>query len=174
MSNQAPLDLRILADVESPEVVREALRAFRRRLWTRYVWIGLAIVLAALAFVAGNRPSDLHEEMERANVRSFPEAVWRVGDASVSLVEVADLGDTMGLHFVALPDPGTPALSVWVDGAVGGVTIAYYDFYSEVPKSRDVTITVGPERCNPGCEDRETLIVDLRELDVPEDIWRHT
>jgi len=174
MSDESPLDLRTLADVESPEVVREALRTFRRRLWTRYVWIGLAIILAGLAFVVGSRPADLHEDMERANLRAFPETVWRVGDASVALVEVADLGDTMGVHFVALPDPGTFGLSVWVDGAIDALTVAYYDFYSEVPKSRDVTITVGPERCNPGCEDRETLVLDLRELGVPQNFWRST
>jgi len=174
MSDESPLDLRTLADVESPEVVREALRTFRRRLWTRYVWIGLAIVFAGVAFVVGARPSDLREEMEDANLRVFPESVWRLDDASVALVEVADLGDTMGLHFVALPDPGTPDLALTVEGAVDALMPSRYDLYSEVLRSRDITVTVGPSRCRPGCEEQETLVLDLRELGVPENLWRST
>jgi hypothetical protein len=174
MSDETPLDLRALADVDSPEVVREALRTFRRRLWTRYLWIGTAIVLAGTAFVVGSRPSDLREEMEAANTRAFPEQTWRFDEVSVALEEVADLGDTMGLHFVVLPDPGAGNPSVWVRGELASMQTGSYDTYVETSKVDDglLTTTVGPLWCQPNCARGETVTLDLRALHVPPSVWK--
>ena len=184
MSEQAPLDLRGLADVDSPEVVRTALKTFRRRLWTRYVWIGLAIVFAAVAFIWGGQPSDLREEIEASHLRSFPEQVWRVGGASVALEEAADLGDYMGLHFVALPDPGGRSVRLCVVGAEpqslttgpggsGAMTWGAYDYYVRLPKSLSSVIEVavgGP--CPSSQPNPNVITVDLRKLMIPPSIWR--
>jgi hypothetical protein len=174
MSDETPLDLRSLADVDSPEVVREALRTFRRRLWTRYLWIALAIVLAAVAIVVGNRPSNLREEVERANVRAFPaEAVWRVGGLSIALVEAADLGDSTGLHFIVLPDRDASG-SIWVDGSTYAMGWGDYDTYTKIPKEEHGTVEVfvGRSGCLPFCQEQETLTIDFHKLHLPADIWR--
>ncbi len=174
MSDETPLDLRSLADVESPEVVREALRTFRRRLWTRYLWIGLAIVLGAVTLVVGNRPSNLREEMERADVRSAPASpVWHVGGLSIALAEVADLGDSTGLHFVVLPDAGSNA-SIWVGGSTYAMAWGDYDTYAKVPKGTNGTIevTVGPSGCVPTCPKQESFAINLRKLRIPANVWR--
>lgn len=175
MSEQPPLDLRGLADVDSPEVVRAALKTFRRRLWTRYVWVGLAIVFAAAAFVWGGQPSDLREEIEASHLRSLPEQVWRVGGTSVALEEAADLGDYMGLHFVVLPDPGKNAPGIWVNGQVSsmwGYTV--FDTYVKVPKDQTgrLEVTLGSASCLPDCPKGETFVIDLRQLMVTPDVWR--
>ena len=184
MSDETPLDLRSLADVDSPEVAREALRTFRRRLWTRYLWIGLAIALGAVVLFVGSRPSNLREEMEAANVRAFPERVWRVPGATIALEEVADLGDAMGLHFVFLPDPDTPSLGFWVEaehvGPGPGLTFPLYgmqwgSFNSYVKMQKGPTVLrviLGRTGCVPFCDQQEVLAIDLRELGMPESVWR--
>jgi hypothetical protein len=171
---RVPLDLRVLADVDSPEVVHEALRRFRRRMLTRYVWVALAIVFAAVALLVGGRPSDLREEMEKAHTRSFPTLVWRIGGRSVALEEVADLGDDMGLHFVVLPDPGKWSSMIWVRGETESMGWGSYDTYVKLPKivGDTIEVTVGAGGCAP-CPQRSTITVDFRELKVPRSVWRN-
>jgi hypothetical protein len=173
MTDQPPLDLRSLGEVDEPEVVRAALRTFRRRLWTRYVWIGLAIVVAAVTLVVGGRPSNLKEEVEAANTITYPgDAVWRVGGSSVALEEVADLGETMGLHFVVVPDPGEAPPTLWVEGMTHSMGWNTYDTYVEASKTDDPRLTVTYGRaCVPLCETQQSFTIDLRELDVPLSIW---
>ena len=65
--NEEPLDLRALADVDEPDVLREALRTFRRRVLTRYVWITVGIGLAIAAAVWGLQPSTLSERMDASS-----------------------------------------------------------------------------------------------------------
>jgi hypothetical protein len=72
MSERPPLDLRSLADVDAPEVVHEALKAFRRRFWTRYLWIALVVGLAGMSFISGTKPSDVRERMEASSLRGVP------------------------------------------------------------------------------------------------------
>lgn len=174
MADEQPLDLRALGEVDSPEVVREALRRFRRRLWTRYVWIGLAIVLGAVALLVGSRPSNLREEMEAANVRVFPQSpVWYASDLTFALAEVADLGDSFGLHFVVLRDPETSSW-LWVNGATYSMGFGEYDQYVEVPKGTDGTIVVivGRSGCLPRCAKQDEVTIDLAELGVPANVWK--
>ena len=54
-----PLDLRTLAEVDESDVVKVALKTFRRRILTRYVWITLVIglVLAAVLVRLVPRPA---------------------------------------------------------------------------------------------------------------------
>ncbi len=172
---QIPLDLRALADIDSPEVVRVALRTFRRRMLTRYVWVALAIVFAALALIASGRPSDLREEIEQAHTRSYPaNSVWRVSDASIALAEVADLGDAVGLHFVLLPDPGKGSPGIWVHGEIASMKSGSYDTYLKLPKISGDTleVTIGPERCLPNCSQQSTITIVFRQLMVPRNVWR--
>jgi hypothetical protein len=174
MSEQPPLDLRALAEVDEPEVVREALHRFRRRLWTRYLWIGIAVVAAAVALVVGSRPTNLREEMEAANVRTFPAHTYRFDDVSVALAEVSDLGDTMGLHFVLVPDAGGGNPAVWVEGLLVAMGHGTYDNYIEAAKVTDgrLAMTVGGVWCLPSCKQSYSETIDLRELGVPPQIWK--
>jgi hypothetical protein len=174
VSERPPLDLRALGDVDEPDVVRAALRSFRRRLWTRYLWIGLAIILGSVAWVVGNRPSNLKEEVEAADTITYPaDAVWRIEGSSIALEEVADLGGTMGIHFVVIPDPGTVAPTLWVEGETHSMGWNTYDTYVEAAKTTDpvLTLTYG-KGCVPSCERQQTLEIDLQRLHVPATTWR--
>lgn len=174
MSDQVPLDLRSLAEVDEPEVIRAALRRFRRRLWTRYLWVGLAIIGAVIALVVGARPSGLREEMEAADVRAFPATTYRFEDVSVALTEVSDLGDTMGLHFVVVPDVGGANPAVAVEGVLLATGHGSHDNYIEAEKVSDglLTMTVGGVWCVPNCKQGYEETIDLRELGVPPQVWR--
>jgi len=174
MSDEAPLDLRALGDVDEPEVVRAALRRFRRRLWTRYVWVGLAIVFAAVAFVVSNQPRDLGDEIDRADVAYLPsDAVWDVRSVTVGIERVVDLGDDVGFEFVVIPDPGENATMVIV-GAAQGMGSNNYTSYVKVAKNDDgvFTAVVGAPRCVPECPSQGTFTISMRELGIPATVWR--
>lgn len=49
--DEQPLDLRHLSEVSSPEVVREAVRRFRRRVLLRSAWLLLAVLVGAGLFL---------------------------------------------------------------------------------------------------------------------------
>jgi hypothetical protein len=111
MSDEAPIDLRSLGDVSSPDVVRAALRDFRRRALHRYVWIGIVIALAALATIVFPPQRGLDDRIGAAEGAPVGYS-FDVGDSAWTLVRVADLGDTLGLQFVVRrppPDPGGPS-----------------------------------------------------------------
>ncbi len=52
MTDESPLDLRSLGDVESPEVVRAALRRFRRNALRTAAWVAV-VGLVAVTFALG-------------------------------------------------------------------------------------------------------------------------
>lgn len=137
MSEQPPLDLRALADVDSPEVVRGALRTFRRRIVTRYVWLVLAIVLFGAAVLWGRTPTTLEQRVEAAHSAAYIDAVWRVRGATVALDKVADLGDRIGLHLVAVPDQPDRRVEVSVSGEIAGEQVDSWDRYLEVEPTTD-------------------------------------
>lgn len=174
MADQAPLDLRALADVEEPEVVHEALRRFRRRVWTRYVWVGLAIVFAVIALIVADQPRDLRDEVEAADARTYPnDAVWRVNETTIALDQVVDLGDAYAMRFFVIPDRDA-SRSVSVTGAIAMMGVDTYEAYAKLPKRGDGTFTmvVGPTRCLPRCPEQEQLTISLRDLGVPASFWR--
>jgi len=173
MADQAPLDLRALADVDSPEVVRAALKSFRRRLLTRYVWIGLVVVLIAVGLWANARPDDLAEEVDAANPASFPDQVWRFDDASVALTEVGDLGMDVGLHFVVIPDDPHAPSYLEIAEATQGMGVGSFDVYERVPDGvPQLHATLGRSGCVPHCDHQDQWVIDLSKLRIPANIWR--
>jgi hypothetical protein len=174
MSDQ-PIDLRSLADVDAPEVVHEALKAFRRRFWTRYLWVVLVVAFAGVSFFSATKPSDVRDRMEASSLRSFPSATWRIEGSTVALAEVSDLGDGTGLRFIVVPDPGVEAPGVGVERSLASFTEVAYDTYLVIPKSNDgrVTFAVGPSGCVPDCADGQIdTTVDLGALGIPDETWR--
>ena len=175
MSEPRPLDLRALADVDAPEVVHEALKAFRRRFWTRYLWIALVVAFAGVSFISGTKPSDVRERMEASSLRSFPTMSWRIEGSTVALAEVSDLGDGTGLRFIVVPDPGVEVPGVGVSLSLATFSAGTYDTYLVIQKSTDgrLTFAVGPSGCVPECASGQTeTTVDLGALGVPDQAWR--
>jgi hypothetical protein len=173
MKDADPVDLRALADVESPEVVHEALRRFRRRTLTRYLWVSILVVLIAAALFLGGRPSNLKEEFEAARGGGSSSAwVWRLDQASVGIEEFVDLGEDLGLHFVVVHDPDEPTVGVWVQGQVASMQWAEFDTYVRVPKPTEGTLRalIGSVDCLPSCLDQEAIEIDLGGF--PPDMWR--
>ncbi len=165
MSDEAPLDLRVLADVDSPEIVRAALRRFRRRALTRYIWVGVGVAVFVAAVLWGRTPTTLAERVDRASSKAFPETVWRVRGVSVALEMAADLGDTVGLHLVVLPDDPSSPPRIAVSGQVASMGFGAWDEYLEVAAGSVPTLTI---RVN-GNELRVPL--DER-AGIPDVFWR--
>jgi hypothetical protein len=166
MSEQ-PLDLRALADVDEPEVLRGALRTFRRRVLTRYVWITLALALALAAVLWGLQPLTLEERVEEASPLYQPETVWHRGGASIALSRVVDLGDTVGMHFVVIGKEG-PGWSLQVAGSLKNVASGDgFDAYVEVPQTPDGRYTVAASTSGRP----KDFVVDLSAIGVPSSIW---
>jgi hypothetical protein len=169
MSEQAPLDLRGLADVDSPEVVRAALRRFRRRILTRYVWVLLAVVVAALAVWWGRTPTTLQQRVDAASTAASSETVWHVKGLTVALDRVVDLGETVGLHFIVIPDDRLARSGhIEVIGMVASEGFGSWDEYLEVePPPTGVpilTIQVGDRT--------ERVPLDAAHAEIPSDFWR--
>jgi len=173
MSGQ-PLDLRSLADVETPEVLGAALKAFRRRVLRRNIWILLAIAALIAVFIWSLQPHDLQERIESANTGVTPDgAVWKVGEVSVALDDVVPLSDsTMGLHLVVIPASGITSPS----SVASMVSDDGYGWWLEVMRGREVKLSVSPN-CfgSPRCKSAGSFTVDLgprpEGLGIPEDIW---
>ena len=170
MSERPPLDLRALADVDSPEVVREALRNFRRRIVTRYVWLALAIVVFGAAVIWGRTPTTLQERVDSAHSYAEPgaRAVWHLRGISVALDRVADLGDTVGLHFVVLPEPGRGIERISVTGEISSMGFGNWDVYIEItrPISGVPILTIRGEG------DSEQIPLDPLHGGFSPDFWR--
>jgi hypothetical protein len=171
MSDQPPLDLRSLADVDSPEVVREALRTFRRRIVTRYVWLALAIVVFGAAVIWGRTPTTLQQRVDAAHSFATPgaRAVWRVEGVTVALDRVADLGDTVGLHFIVLEEPGFGSGGrISVTGQVATMGFGSWEEYVEIerPVSGVPILTIH------GAKGSTQIPLDPAHGGFPTDFWR--
>jgi hypothetical protein len=171
MSDRSPLDLRALGDVESPEVVREALRTFRRRVVTRYVWLLLAIVLFGVAVLWGRTPTTLQQRVDAANSYALPggRAVWHVNGITVALDRAADLGDTVGLHLIVLPEQGFgPGGRVSVTGETESMGFGSWEEYIEVvrPASGVPIMTINGEG------ERQEVPLDPAHAGIPDQFWR--
>jgi hypothetical protein len=102
-----PLDLRSLADVESPDVVRAALRNFRRRTLLRSAMVALVAVALVAALIVGTRPS-LADRIDSMGAYA-PGEVHTFGDVSVTVVRVNDLGNDLGVHLLLAAPKATGA-----------------------------------------------------------------
>jgi hypothetical protein len=183
-ANDAPLDLRALGEVESPEVVRQALRRFRRRALVR----GL-VVVAVVAILVGLRIGPLRTSVAdryRQSAGVSVGAVYRAGEATVVLEKVADLGTTTtGLQLV-VADPTLPKFdSVSVESAAPLKAVQFegdgraQTFYLEleVPASGRIPLKVVRAVCPQAgglCAQRPlgSFVVDLRTLGLPESVWK--
>jgi hypothetical protein len=174
MMEPTPLDLRSLGDVDSPEVVREALRIFRRRIVTRYIWVVVIAVLLAVAVWRSGQPANLAEEMDAANVRSFPEQVYRLDGNSVAVAEVSELGDDFGLRMIVIPDDPSRAASLRIEEATEVMGSGPFELFFRVPKDEDGILhaELEPADCAARCRETSAFEIDLASLLVPENLWR--
>jgi hypothetical protein len=170
------LDLRALGDVDSPEVLSGALRAFRRRVLTRYLWAAAAVLAVALVGFWWSRPDSLSDRIAAAGgVR-----VWRTADAGgvrLGVSRVADLGETVGIELVVLPPPGSPKTgpirnpSVKVQGSVLDQQwepfLRWFEVPAAPPGADDLRVSVVIRGA--GCTGAQACAVtlDLAELGVP-------
>ena len=173
------LDLRSLGEVDSPEVVGAALSQFRRRLWTRSLWIVAALAAVGLVWAQVGRPDDLRERIERAEgTLTLTNAVYEAGASRIGLDRVADLGDTVGLHLVALPEPragygsGPRGPELQVEAVVQGERLDAFDHWYEIQPPDDGI--VGVRVIGLGCPAPKgcRIEIDLRALGVPATTWR--
>lgn len=170
-----PLDLRSLADVDEPDVVKAALKTFRGRVLRRYVWITLAVGLIAVAILWGLQPTTLEQRVQSATPYEEPQHAWHAVGLGVGLVRVAKLGDDVGMQFVVVPSGSwQPA-----DGfqlSVGGSTQTQltpdgFMAYVEVPRTIDGRYTVIVQR-NSARAPTASFVVSLSDLYVDPGIWK--
>jgi len=146
MSDQPPLDLRALADVDAPDVVHEALRRFRRKILVRSVWVVFA-ALAVVAIVWVRTPTTLAERVDQASRAIEAHPVWHAHGATVALDRVARLGDDrLGFHFVVIGKGVTLRMS----GQVATEDVGWANQYVEIRRPTQgyptLTIIVGEQR----------------------------
>jgi hypothetical protein len=162
VGDETPLDLRALADVDEPDVVRDALRRFRRRILTRYVWIAAAAAVAIVAVSWGRAPTSLSQRVDEARRQIIAHPVWHANGATIALDRVADLGEgRLGFHFVVIGS----AARLQMTGQVGTEAVGSFDQYIEIERT----------------ETYPTLVVDYRGRTsislapgsgVPRAVWR--
>lgn len=174
--NDDRIDLRSLGDVDSPEVVSSALARFRRRMLVRSVWAVAVVAAVAVFWFEATHADDLRQRIERAD-STLTNAVYVAGDSRIAIDRVADLGDTVGLHLVALPAPGAGAGSgprgpeLRIDGSVLRESTGAFDRWIEIEPPTDGAVSVrvlGPGCSGSGCD----IEIDLGALGVPTTTWR--
>lgn len=176
MNDPPPLDLRSLADVESPEVVKSALRRFRRKLLAT----GSAVLVAALVLVSAvvwaMLDRNVVERIEQA-AGAYPGSVYEVNGVTVVLVKVADLGDTLGLRLL-LAAPEARASDAYFlsttstdynQAPTGRVTDAWLEVHPpdnrrlQVTVERDCIAPEAPTRCPPSPDVLGRFTIDLNQ-----------
>lgn len=120
MTEEMPFDLRSLGDVESPEVVRSALRRFRRRT-LRTVLAVLAVGALAATIVVAVRRDPLAIDRAIVNAPGIDiSASYQSGGVTLALVRVADLRYQAGFRFVVIA-PEVRGMEPFVDIQVAGL-----------------------------------------------------
>jgi hypothetical protein len=168
---EEPLNLRSLADVDSPDVVRAALTTFRRRLITRYIWVTALVAIVGGAVIWGLQPSTLEQRIAAADVAAQPGKVWHLDGESVGLARVVKLRDGVGLRFVGVPTSGDQSgFQINVAGNLGeDSTGDGFDAFVEVPRTADgryLATFEGPSGTP------ESFTIDLAALHVPSSVWK--
>lgn len=184
---EAPLDLRSLGAVDSPEVVSSALRRFRRRVFST----GAVVFLAAASLLGGILWAVVTTRTLEERIAGGPGtnvgAVFNSAGATVVLTRVADVDSSLGLSFlVARSSDRTGSLLIRIADArefdtTGGGGV--HEVHLLVPPSGDGIIRatlLSYEDCtaqfaascsSPG-DPSGTFAIDLEELDVPQEIWK--
>jgi len=201
MNDETPMDLRSLGDVDSPEVVRDALRRFRRRSARSLVWVLLVVVVVTTGLVAKNVRRDLSERIDHAP-GAVPGAVYRRDAMTAVLVKVADLHGLTGFHLI-VSQPGTgpqhsTGLDVYELSSPDGSLVSGHGspfegrvynlwFALRVPDDGRVTLTVelqcdplpeqfnergyGSCHINPPFPTYDPIVIDLVQLGIPRSTW---
>lgn len=174
-----PLDLRSLADIDAPDVVRGALRTFRRRTLVRSLWGLLAGVVAVVIIYAAVQPHSLPARITSASlVYHPPGATWQFGDERIALADVAKLGDKLGLHLVVVAPSGSTLgaqTSMQPKGTLDSLETGSVDHWYEVSRPKAGIIHVSIFRtgsCQTINRCTGSLDIDLAALGVPDEIWR--
>lgn len=108
MTEPLGFNISSLGDVESPEVVRGALRRFRRRVLRAGLIVAILALLTAGIVTAANRdPIGFERLIDSSTDFVEPGAVYRSGEHTLILAKVADLQRGSGLHMVVVY-PGIP------------------------------------------------------------------
>ena len=170
-----PLDLRSLAEVDEPDVVKAALKTFRRRVLTRYVWITLAIGVVVTAVVWGLQPATLEQRVQAATPSDEPQYVWHVAGMGVGLVRVAKLGDDVGMQFVVVPTKAGGQAGDGFTLSVAGsletqLTSDGFNAYVEVPRTAGGRYIVTVESTSYRGA-RASFALSLSSLHVYPGIW---
>ena len=99
---EPPLRLSELADVDSPEIVKAALRRFRRRVFVWTVWLVIAVLAALLLAPTFNRErNDLRLQFLRAPGEATG-AIIHQGPYDATILNVVRLNKLQyGVHLVA-------------------------------------------------------------------------
>jgi hypothetical protein len=187
MTGEIPLDLRSLANVESPEVVQSALRRFRRRVLST----GALVLLAAVGLVGGILWTAVFHQTLEERISEAPGAwvgaVYEGRDTTTVLKRVARLEDGVGLNLLLAAPEAQPRdehfyrIAGTREFDEAGSTRAH-DFYLVVPPPEDGRINVSLVRqrgCRPDAEGFcrakpvrvERFVIDLVTQGVPEDVW---
>lgn len=103
MSSERPLGLRELAEVESPELVRGALRRFRRRFALWAALFAASVIGLTLLVTGPDRGRSVPSEFAGARPTSVM-AVARERDVRITVLDAARLESTYVLHAVVVVD----------------------------------------------------------------------
>lgn len=191
-TEQPPADLRHLAEIDAPEVVRPAFRRFRRRV----LWWSALVVLAAtwILLVYPVFVRDLPDQFAYDRSLTGPVTV-EFEHVDVVVLDAQPLGrytcnftDCYGLHLLvtpkSLPDgerldvvlppdcqaanirgggPGAdPLLEVWFTAGAGNPRVPL-EF---------VAVSDGPRLPDRETRPIETVTLDLAALGYPSDVWQ--
>ena len=188
MNPDEALDLRALADVGSPGVARDAVRRFRRKIFTT----GALVLLAALFLAGGVIWATVFYRSFDERIETAPGAavgaVYSEDKVTVVLRRVARLDEGVGLQFLVAAPDATPRTRHFLRAE--GVREGYDDGGS---KAHDVYLVVAPPEsgrihmrvlrddgcepataagvCHVGSKPVFSFEVDLIDLGVPENIW---
>ncbi len=106
MSHERPLGIRSLGEVEDAEILRGAVRRFRRRVLIRSAWI-LVVVLGVAAIVAGQLREYQRDYRTRIQTGAYwngAEGTFRVGGTTVGVLKVTVIpGHRLGLELAVYP-----------------------------------------------------------------------
>ena len=218
--SERPLELQSLADVHSPEVVRRALKRFRRRVLFSLLIAGL-VVTAAVMVLSARGPAGLLEKFATAEGADVADVI-RDGDTRAAVLRAARVDDAyFTVHLVLMVDDlrsddvvavgaaargpasswgslpggdgclqvdvgdGGSAREVWITAPAGtaSLDLDVVAVPASGPAGRAATtVTLGEttEACGheftePGVgevERKGAIELDMRTLDIPDEIWR--
>jgi len=178
MSATPPLDLGSLGDVDSPEVVKQALRTFRRRTLRSTIWVLVVALMLGIPLV-----NQLFSKstMERITTADGYDAgtVYRSRGVTVVLIRVADLGERTGIHLVATADgvEGNPFVFVQIQNEYYPATFRtgtdrMVEAWYEVTVPSDGKLNLRVEAHGGNEEPERDFVIDLNAAGVPERLWR--